>query len=170
LINIKTLQTKQIDNNYFRYWVGFNPLPEIAVSDDGRHIAAMGVNVGFRILDIDDRCGANMSYHNVPKTPIQNPCKEAPIDINKAIDWFRVGHKPSFSSDGGELSFYAESYLVEKREILLRASQYESKPYILSTRRTLLLVVRASWKTNIMRQGLMTSLKNVILAYDPIRF
>ncbi|MGB4420659.1 MAG: SGNH/GDSL hydrolase family protein [Candidatus Saccharimonadales bacterium] len=127
LINIKTLQTKQIDNNYFRYWVGFNPLPEIAVSDDGRHIAAMGVNVGFRILDIDDRCGANMSYHNVPKTPIQNPCKEAPIDINKAIDWFRVGHKPSFSSDGGELSFYAESYLVEKREILLRASQYESK-------------------------------------------
>lgn len=127
LINIKKLTTKQIDNNHFGYWMGFNPSPEIAISDDGHHIAVTGINAGFRILDIDDNCGTYMSYHNVPKTPIQNPCKEAPIDINKAIDWFRSGHRPSFSSDGGELNFYATSYLGENREILLRASQYKSK-------------------------------------------
>ena len=127
LINIDTLQTKQIDNQYFGYWVGMNPTPELALSNDGHHLAVTGINSGFRIVDIDNTCGAEMSYHNVPKTPISNPCKESPVNINLAIDWFRTGYKPRFSSDGGEIVFYAESNLFEKREIALRTSQYQTR-------------------------------------------
>jgi len=127
LINIKTLETKQIDNQIFRYGFGMNPTLDLAVSSDGHHLAVTGINGGFRIADIDDSCGAEMSYHNVPKLPISNPCKDSPLNINLAIDWFRAGYRPHFSDDGGELTFYAESNLFEKREITLRASRYQTK-------------------------------------------
>ncbi len=127
LFNMETFQMKRITSQAHHYNVGFNPSSEIAVSNDGRYIAVMGLNSGFDIYEVDDNCGGQVTYKILADiASLVNPCKTLQVNTRQFIDSFRNAVYPRFNDDGGELSFYATSYStdIQPHEIILRANNY----------------------------------------------
>ncbi len=129
ILNLETLKMKYISTDFYHYGWGSNPSAEIAVSNDGEHIAVMGMNSGIRIFDINSDCGTDITNSDTSYVPLKNPCKQANIDYGSVIDQFFAGLSPRFSEDGGELRFYAVSYnyLNKPREVVYKANGYVTK-------------------------------------------
>lgn len=125
LLNIETMKMKRISTMAYRYGTGRDVYTEMAVSNDGRQIAIMGINAGMTIFSVDSECGDNGAEGAVwPVMPLVNPCKEATIVQADLIPGFYIASHPRFNDDGGELNFYVTSYIGEERAISLRAAGY----------------------------------------------
>ncbi|MBC7943269.1 SGNH/GDSL hydrolase family protein [Candidatus Saccharibacteria bacterium] len=125
LLNTETFELKIISNQWFRYGVGHDVMSELAVSDDGGAVAIGGLNAYLSIYDMSGGCGDYTLTERIqPMTPIANSCPIASFDSALFIDNFRDGYRPSFSSNGAELSFYATSYTVPARNVVLRVAGY----------------------------------------------
>jgi len=128
LLNIETLQMKRISTIDFGYSNGMDPTVELAVSNDGNHVATMGNNAGLMVLDVVQDCGDIATDNNMSNvSSIANNCKKSPINVSDFIFRFSNAFRPFFSDDGGELNFFANSYTGETRQVALRASGYVSK-------------------------------------------
>lgn len=119
LLNLDTMQMKRVSTVSLSYDQGTNSHSELAVSDDGGHIALMVVNSGFMIFDVSPNCGDELM-----DGAIANPCPTAHINFEDFIYRFHTAYYPRFDSSGGELNFYATSYTDTPREVVLRASGY----------------------------------------------
>ena len=125
LLNIETLEMKRISTMAFSYGTGYDPTSELAVSDDGKHITVMGMNAGLAVFDVDPNCGDEATDDRMSSvSPITQPCRAAQIDSGEFIYRLYSAFSPRFSDDGGELDFYATSYVGETREVSLRAEGY----------------------------------------------
>lgn len=127
LLNIETLEMKRVSTMAFNYGMGFDPTSELAVSNDGGHIAVMGMNSGLTVLDVNSACGDEATDERMSSVAsITQPCRTAQIDTGDFINRFFAAINPKFNDEGGELNFYAMSYLGESREVSLRAGGYVS--------------------------------------------
>jgi len=125
LLNIKTLEMKRVSIMAFSYGTGYDPTSELAVSNNGEHLAVMGMNSGISIFDVDPNCGDEATDTRMTDVRfIDYPCKAAQINTADFIYRFSNAFHPRFNDDGGELNFYATSYENELREVSLRASGY----------------------------------------------
>jgi len=128
LLNIETLEMRRISNMAFSYGTGFNPTTELAVSNDGQHVALMGLNSGLTVFDINSDCGDEVTDYNIGSVgsvvAIDRPCKASSISTGDFINSFFYAISPKFNEEGGELNFYAISYAREYYEVSLRASGY----------------------------------------------
>lgn len=127
LFNTETLEMRRITDEAYKYGYGMDPSTELAVSDDGRHVAVMGVSSGIAVYDIDSSCGEAASFEVFQTNHIVNNCRKANINIPQFIQSFKFASYPRFNQSGGELNFYATSYSGDIREITMRASGYQGQ-------------------------------------------
>jgi hypothetical protein len=128
LLNIETLQMKRVSTMAFSYGTGYDPTSELAVSNDGGHVAVMGNNADLTVFDNTAICGDEATDYRMSEVyPIAQSCRSAQIDSSEFIYRFHNAFSPSFSVDGGELSFYATSYVGEIRQVSLRAAGYQTQ-------------------------------------------
>ncbi len=103
----ETMAMKQISGYTGRYGVGLDPRMEMAISDDGSHIAITGANTTFIAYDIDGGCGGTVD--STMSSEMSNSCPSrqlnAIVDQQYPNGYFSI-HKPAFDSEGGELTFY----------------------------------------------------------------
>ena len=125
LLNINTFEMKRISPLSFYYNYGMDPTSELAVSNDGKHVAVMGLNAGLNVFDVVDGCGNPATDEEMSKQGyMTNSCKTASINREGFITSFYFAVQPRFNSSGGELSFYAYPYVGKSRQVVLRASGY----------------------------------------------
>jgi len=125
LLDLDTMRMKRISNMSFSYNQGTNSSVELAVSNDGEHIALMGMNAGFMVFDINSSCGDEPTDDRmITVSPVANTCPRSNISPWYFIPNFYTAYYPRFDSGGGELSFYATSYTDAPREVILRAYGY----------------------------------------------
>ncbi len=108
-LNLDTMEMKQISGYNGHYGVGLDPRMEMAITNDGSHVAVAGQNVPFFVYDINDNCGrsvdSNMSFDVSNSCPVK---QLDPIVHQQYPDGYFSINKPSFSSDSGELTFYVK--------------------------------------------------------------
>ncbi len=128
ILDIETLKMKRISTMSFGYGFGSDPASELAVTNDGMHVAVMGMNAGLSVFDVNKYCGDEAKDENmVNVAPIDQPCKKAQIDTNEFINRFFGAITPKFNDNGGELNFYAMSFVGEAREVTLRAAGFSGQ-------------------------------------------
>lgn len=128
LLDLSNLRMKLVTDYSYKYGIGYNPTVEIAVSNDGKYLAAVGKNAGFKMYEIDSKCGSEIdksSLENVSKIKIR--CTETNFSTSLFIDRFKYATLPKFNDNGGEINFVAISYTGEKRAVSLRASGYDNR-------------------------------------------
>lgn len=116
------------------YGYGSDGHIEFAVSDDGRRVASVGLNVDPRVTEITESCGQSVDgfYEAWRGGVLANPCPERQIywHVSGAIGGdLRNVYFPKFDSGGGELTVYATPYFrqgVEYKEewVTLTAQGY----------------------------------------------
>lgn len=128
LLNIETLEMKRVSTHSFSYWTGMNPSTEMAVSNDGEHFVVTGANAYLTVFDTPPTCGDESNDYHWYGNPMADDkkCPTAVINFDSFMDRFRNGYAPSFNYDGGELTFYASSYVTTNpiQKITLRAVGY----------------------------------------------
>lgn len=129
LLDVETMQMKRISTTLvFRYGVGYDPVSELSVSNDGQHIALMGSNAGLTVFDVDSNCGDEAtSARLTEEPPIVQPCRSAQLDTTEFINHFIQALHPKFNDEGTELNFYATSYTEGSREVSVHAASYASQ-------------------------------------------
>lgn len=127
LLNLDNFVMKRITTEIkLTYGHGYNPTVEMAVSEDGKHVAITGHNSGLTILDITNDCGDNPTTDNMLRpTPIAKQCPQSVFNTDNIVSRFRDGYSPRFEDSGGELTFFADSYNNDFREVAMRASGYQ---------------------------------------------
>jgi len=130
LLNIETLQMKRIAFMTNRdYGYGFSPTKELAVSNNGRSVAVMGMNAGSWVFDVVDGCSEvppddDMLYGR----SIGPICPARYIDLNNFASRINYASSPSLNDDGGQLAFnirYFDRADVVRR-VTLQAGGYSS--------------------------------------------
>lgn len=125
VLDLRTMKFKRISRLSFQYSFGSMPITEIAISDDGFHVAVTGVNAGLTIIDNYPSCGDELTNYKLQeRILLQNTCPVAPIDYTVLVERFKYALQPRFNEDGGELRFYAMSYVAEPHFVLLHAATY----------------------------------------------
>lgn len=121
LLNLDTYEMKYVSLDVLRYFVGSNPDVDLSVSNDGRHVAVMGFNSGFSLIDVNEDCGQEY-FHGVYDSA--KLCKKSNFDPATLTLGFNTAYMPSYSDDGGELRVFAMDYLGRYKNIILRANGY----------------------------------------------
>jgi lysophospholipase L1-like esterase len=111
LINIDTLQAKIVSKYSGVYGQGSDPVMELRVSNDGKHVAITGQNTQLRAIDATDTCGDTPTYAILVSSTMPHPCPErelysfvsSHVDEPAPRSYF---YSPRFSDDSGELTFY----------------------------------------------------------------
>lgn len=109
LINIETEQATLISKYRGYYGLGANPNMQFRVSNDGKHVAIAGWNVGLKIIDVTDGCGDTPTTAVLTAGTMPHPCPERYLDtIVQASTPSGVDKRwitePQFNSDATELS------------------------------------------------------------------
>ena len=126
ILNMHTRELRRVSKMTFNYFWGMTPTTEMTISNDGRHVAIMGANAYITVYDVNDSCGDVATNENIMiDTPLVKACQQAVINTEKFIPHFFEAFHPRFSSDGGELSFYAIGYQGDQREVVMATAAYE---------------------------------------------
>ncbi len=129
LVDLDTGMARRVIAPGYQYNRGFDPREELAVSNDGTSVVAMGDNAGLTFASIDPECGDSFVESFPPDFPFgTKPCKVVSIDPNSFIQHFSLGLSPKFDDSGGQLEFVAGSIGFGARRVILRASGYDSAP------------------------------------------
>ena len=126
----QTMDMKQISGYTGRYGVGLDPRMEMAISDDGSHIAIAGSNTSFIAYDVDSECGGIVD--STMGSEMSNPCPSrqlnAIVDQQYPNGYFSI-HKPAFDSEGGELAFYIKEQQTSQsvKGARVVAANYQTK-------------------------------------------
>lgn len=122
LLNLATLEMKWVSSEV-RYTIGYgyDPSPELAVSDTGKNILAVGSNAGFSLIDIDEECGEDpIPLWPTYTTPSKKFCPRYVLDLSRIIERYREAYKPKFYDNGGRMSFSVLSYLSISKGVVIR--------------------------------------------------
>lgn len=119
------------------YGPGVVVAPVFTISEDGQHVASMGYNAEQAIYDITTDCGDVLPIRLTPdetNVALQNPCPKQSLLIDDGVNnpytpYLNSTGSPQFSSDGGELSFYAGSRHTDipTRFIQMHAAGYKAR-------------------------------------------
>lgn len=129
-INLSNFEVKRFSNYTPVYGQGSDGHIEFSVSDSGRYIATVGLDINPHISDLDGNCGITRFELEPERNPLIDPCPETNITsvIDNTIGGnLRTVGYPKFSYDGGELTVYTRPYYRQD-------APYEEKWVTLTTR------------------------------------
>jgi lysophospholipase L1-like esterase len=108
-IDLQTLEVRRVSQKTVQYWRGSNPSVEFAISNDGRHIVAMGHNFFSIVIEVTENCGDILTDESDSTASMVQPCEEFDLStyLQGKLDNFRFGYYPSFDEDGVRLNFLA---------------------------------------------------------------
>ncbi len=126
ILDMNSFVMKRITTMGPTHGYGYEPSIEFAITNNGQHVAMMGVNYGdISLYDIDAQCGDIATDTNMEVVlPVKPPCKKLALDTSPIIDQFFLASSPRFDAEGGELSLFAKSYTGKSRAITLRVVGY----------------------------------------------
>jgi len=122
IINIETLESKRISSYKFIYGIGLNPVIGLAISNDGKTVAMVGINIESLIFSISPDCGDTPEDY---RTLLVNPCEATNIRGISSIYNLSDGFYPKFNDSGSELTFFSYSRTDILHSFVLRADNYE---------------------------------------------
>lgn len=111
-LNLDTFTMTRYSTEAFSYTGGSDVTPELAITNNGNHVAMMGTNYR-RVLTIDIglSCEDEASDRNLEFViPMAKTCKRLVNNTSSFMDNFWSAHNPQFNNDGTELSFYATGH------------------------------------------------------------
>jgi lysophospholipase L1-like esterase len=105
IINLEDLTRKQIVHLGVQYGFGRDPANELAVTNDGQHVAIMGENAGYLIVRNTSECLLH--------------CEIVSGSTTELISSFNFASHPEFDASGKRLSFYVASRGQGSRRIVV---------------------------------------------------
>lgn len=92
------------------YGYGHDPTYELAITNDGAHVAVMGHNGGLAVREVSDSCGDTPTtfYESHFATGVE-ACREIEFDSAVFPVGFNYALTPAFTTDSHKMSFYVVS-------------------------------------------------------------
>jgi lysophospholipase L1-like esterase len=120
LLNVETFDLRRVIAPGFNYGMGNDPRAELAVTNDGKTVAVVGMRLGLTVVAVNDTCGDKPSeYMQRYFTGAVTPCRYIYTPTDSYIQQFSYALKPKFSNDNTSFSFDAFSNIVQARHITL---------------------------------------------------
>lgn len=125
-LNLENFRMTRYSTEAFSYTGGSDVTPELAITNNGNHIAMMGTNHRSLVTaDIGPSCEDEASDRNLEFViPMNKPCKRLVNDTSKFMDNFWSAHNPQFNDDDTELDFYASVHGGGLKTVSLVANGY----------------------------------------------
>ena len=101
---------------------GFNPIMELDVSDDGQHIAVVGINTKVRVYDITSECLLPL------ENALDTGCPSTHLWLHERTDSYKWARMPQFLQDGELLSVQLVSQTAPVKTALLSIGQRPHTP------------------------------------------
>lgn len=106
LLDLLTLQARQVMAPGYLYGLGRDPSMVLAVDNAGQYIAVMGRNAGPLILEVSQVCGEVLGVTPVHQFSIGVvACKKRPITFSNMLAAVHQTGAPQFSADASQLFF-----------------------------------------------------------------
>lgn len=99
MLSVKSGEMRRVTERSHQYNIGFNPIYELAVSDDGEWLLATGLNGGASLIHTPDGCG------EIDGVLADRFCQEVSYGLGELVQRFRQGRAPRFSHS--DVSFQA---------------------------------------------------------------
>src|SRR5690606_20913664 len=91
-LDVITLEARRVIAPGADYGLGHDPSYELAISDDGREVVAVGKGLGFRFVHVNDTCGDYLVEGTQPRYASNIiPCTGVPISsagLPQTYDYF----------------------------------------------------------------------------------
>ena len=121
LVDTNDYSTKQIVMGGHRYGYGMDPSEQLAVSDDGKKVALMGLNAGFAVTEVTVGCGQDVAG-DLSRQPSTVLCKTTDLGIGNLFPNLYVAERPRFYGDGYQLEFTVTTWVEGDRRVTLLAN------------------------------------------------
>lgn len=132
-LNVSTLEIRRISWPGYTYGHGYDPLFEVAISNDGRFIAAAGYRVGLNMYEVTPECGLSPptdAYDGVNMGP-EYLCPVVSPDLIATFGELASTHMPRFNSDGTRLTITTRMANNTTRQVVVGAGDTQQLvPYI----------------------------------------
>lgn len=120
LIDTDSFSIRQIITNGYKYGYGMDPTQQLAVSNDGKSVAAMGMNAGFRVIDVNAACGQDL-VGDLSRQPGTVECPSSELTIGALFPNFYLAEYPRFFGDGYQLEATVHSWMDGSRKVTFLA-------------------------------------------------
>lgn len=130
-LDMQTGQQRRVIAPSAEYGQGTNPSYELAISNEGKHVAIVGWNAGIEVYEIDGACGDVMTEASGRYlAPGTVACKSTAINQHELFPGFRAAYVPRFSSDGMKLSLYVSTVeKMMKATLTPKSSDQATRPF-----------------------------------------
>jgi lysophospholipase L1-like esterase len=120
LINTESFESRRVIAPGFNYGMGNDPRTELAVTNDGKTVAVVGMRLGLTVVSVNETCGDRPSeYMQRYYTGAVTQCRYIYTPTESYIPQFMYALRPRFSHDNKSFSFDAFSNVVQARHITL---------------------------------------------------
>ena len=131
-IDLDSFEIKKYSDIRTSHWYA-GPQYEYAVTDQGDHIAMMGLNAAAEVYEITNGCGTVLSTNSTRQEFYNNITEPCPVfqiyaHPNLPIPSPRHSYNPIFDGEGGELTIYTDSYVTTPKKIVFHAAGYTPSP------------------------------------------
>ncbi len=110
LVDLRTLDARRVIAPSSQYGYGTDPTYEMAISNDGKKVAIMGLRSGLEVYEVTDGCGDVLTDSSSRFfSPYIQSCQPASIRVYDLFPSFYDAHQPVFSSDGMRLTVYVRT-------------------------------------------------------------
>ncbi|HEY8992821.1 MAG TPA: SGNH/GDSL hydrolase family protein [Candidatus Microsaccharimonas sp.] len=121
VVDMNSFSERHIVMNGYRYGYGMDPFEELAVSNDGKSVAVMGMNAGFSVIDVTDGCGQAL-VGDLQKLAATVQCPYTYLSIGTLFPNFHYAEQPRFYGNGQQLEVVVNSWVDgSKRVTFLRS-------------------------------------------------
>lgn len=131
-IDTKTFEVRRFSAPGFTYGYGYDPRVEMVVSNDGKIVGIVGLNMGLNLVAIDDTCGDRPNeFMQTRYAGAVTTCRYVPTPTDQYISNFSYALSPRLSEDDTIFSFNAFSNNSAPRHVsLFSNAPPESSSYV----------------------------------------
>lgn len=127
IIDANTLTARHITTTGYKYGYGMDPSINLAISNDGKSVAQMGMNAGFSVISVDDDCG-QVIVGSLSKLAGTRECISRDLPTGALFPSFRYAQQPRFYGSGAELEVVVLSWNEPTRKVTFSANGAQSAP------------------------------------------
>jgi hypothetical protein len=116
LIDTDDFSQRHIITTGYKYGYGLDPYELLAVSNDGKSVALMGMNVGFSVIDVTPGCGQPLAG-DLRLLASTVACPSDGLSIGALFPDFYSAEQPRFFGEGQQLEIIVNSKLGGSRRV-----------------------------------------------------
>jgi lysophospholipase L1-like esterase len=121
IVDTNSFSERQIVMTGYKYGYGLDPTEQLAVSNDGKSVALMGMNAGFSVIDVIPGCGQAL-IGDLRQLPSTLRCPSSDFGIGTLFPNFRSAEQPRFFGNGQQLEVVVNSWIGGSRSVVFLQS------------------------------------------------